>query len=120
MDHHGAEGTLQLNKVDKQNCLVQNKLQCPATWLYSRFGFLGEMIFIMDGLKVLKNRDFKTIDDFRISQKYNLKLPKNNSVSFLGSGFRKSSRIFLTQEGCKDEEEKFQRTVREEDNWQVY
>ena len=56
------------------------------------------MIHIWDGLKTLINGDFKTIDDFGISQKYNPKLPKNDTFSFLGSVFGKSSRIFLTQE----------------------
>lgn len=81
------------------------------------------MTFIEDGLKTLKNGDFKAIDDIRVSQKYNPQFPKNNSFSFLGSVFGRNQsvcRIFLTQEGCKDEEEKFQRTVREEDDWQVY
>ena len=47
--------------------------------------FLGEMIFIEDGLKTLRNGDFKTSDDFRISQKYNPKIPKNDTFSFLGT-----------------------------------
>ena len=45
----------------------------------------GEMIFIKDGLKTLINRDFKILADFRISQKYNPKIPQNDTFSFLGS-----------------------------------
>lgn len=56
------------------------------------------MIFISDGLKTLINGDFEIVDDFRISQKYDPKLPKNDIFLFLGSVFGKSSRIFLTQE----------------------
>ena len=43
------------------------------------------MIFIKDGLKTLINGDFKTLDDFRISQKYNPQIPKNDTFSFLGT-----------------------------------
>ena len=81
------------------------------------------MIFIRDGLKTLINRESESIDDIRVSQKYNSQFPKNNSFSFLGSLFGRNQsvyRIFLTQEGCKDEEEKFQRAMREDDDWQVY
>ena len=98
-NHHGAWGTLYLDKVNRQDCLFQNKLQCPVTWWYSRFGFLGRMTFIEDGLKTLKNGDFKATDDIRVSQKYNPQFPKNNSFSFLGSVFGRNQsvcRIFLT------------------------
>ncbi len=71
----------------------------------------GRNDFHLGWLETLINRDFKIIDDFLISQKYNPKLPQNNSVSFLGSVFGKRSWMFLTQEGCKYEEEKFQGTV---------
>ena len=43
------------------------------------------MIFIKDGLKTLINGDFKILDDFWISQKYNPKIPKNDTFSFLGT-----------------------------------
>lgn len=47
------------------------------------------MIFREDGLKSLINKGFETVDDFGISQKYNPKFPKNDTVSFLGSVFGK-------------------------------
>lgn len=47
------------------------------------------MIFREDGLKTSTNREFKTANDFRISPKYNLKLPKNDTFSFSGSVFGK-------------------------------
>ena len=47
--------------------------------------FLGEMIFIRDGLKTLINGDFEILDDFRISQKYNPQIPKSDLILFLGT-----------------------------------
>ena len=75
------------------------------------------MIFIRDGLETLINRDFKVIDNFLISPKYNPKIPPNDTFSFFFFFFGKCSEMFLKQEGWKYEEEKFQRTVREEDDW---
>ena len=47
------------------------------------------MIFIKDDLKTSINGDFKIFADFRISQKYNPQIPKNDTFSFLGSVFGK-------------------------------
>ena len=47
------------------------------------------MIFIKDDLKTLINGDFKILADFRISQKYNPKIPQNDIFSFLGVVFGK-------------------------------
>lgn len=43
------------------------------------------MIFIKDSLNTLINGEFKTLDDFRISQKYNPQIPQNVIFSFLGT-----------------------------------
>lgn len=63
------------------------KISVPYDMVIFSDSILGRNDFHYGCLKTLINGDFKILDDFRISQKCNPQIPKNDIVSFLGSVF---------------------------------